>query len=188
MITFRGTKSGEDVHSVLSASAVKILKDYLAWRGDLVGDLDDREAKLFLTPDGKPYKDNGGRWGDQNKNAFKGARRRAQAAIVAAGEAKARTANRARQWHVAKAARAAAAADAALIGKVTQHWFRHRLATLWLRRDPRAAMEQGGWLDIRSIMGYSHDAPEFRRQVADELDPFKDPPSATRSTRATSTH
>jgi hypothetical protein len=40
---------------------------------------------------------------------------------------------------------------------VAQHWFRHRLATLMLRRDPRATMEQGGWLDIRSVIGYSHD-------------------------------
>jgi hypothetical protein len=32
--------------------------------------------------------------------------------------------------------------DAAeLLCKVTQHWFRHRLATLMLRHDPRATME-----------------------------------------------
>jgi hypothetical protein len=35
-------------------------------------------------------------------------------------------------------------------------------------------MEQGGWLDIRSVMGYSHDVPEYRRKLvleADDLDP-----------------
>jgi hypothetical protein len=31
--------------------------------------------------------------------------------------------------------------DAALIGKVTLHWFRHRLPTLTLRKDSRPTME-----------------------------------------------
>ena len=61
-----------------------------------------------------------------------------------------------------------------LLGKVTQHWFRHRLATLMLRKDPRAAMEQGGWLDIRSVIGYSHDVPEYRRQLVAEMDDSPD--------------
>ncbi len=39
-----------------------------------------------------------------------------------------------------------------------------------LRKDPRAAMEQGGWLDIRSVIGYSHDVPEYRRQLVAEAD------------------
>jgi hypothetical protein len=41
------------------------------------------------------------------------------------------------------------------------------LVTGWtpvLRRDPRAAMEQGGRLDIRSLLPYSHDVPEYRRR------------------------
>jgi hypothetical protein len=29
-----------------------------------------------------------------------------------------------------------------------------------LRKDPRATMEQGSWLDIRSVIGYAHDVPE----------------------------
>jgi hypothetical protein len=44
------------------------------------------------------------------------------------------------------------------------------LAQKLLRRDPRAAVEQGGWLDIRSVMGYSHDAPEYRGQPVKEMD------------------
>lgn len=29
-------------------------------------------------------------------------------------------------------------------------------------------MERGGWLDVRSVMGYSHDVPGYRRApVAD---------------------
>jgi site-specific recombinase XerD len=63
-----------------------------------------------------------------------------------------------------------AQAEADLVRKVTQHWFRHQLATLMLRRDPRSAMEQGGWLDIRSVIGYSHDVPEYRRQLVAEMD------------------
>jgi hypothetical protein len=39
-----------------------------------------------------------------------------------------------------------------------------------LRKDPRATMEQGGWLDIRSVIGYSHDVPEYRRQLVAEMD------------------
>jgi hypothetical protein len=64
-----------------------------------------------------------------------------------------------------------------LLGKVTQHWFRHRLATSMPRKDPRAAMEQGGWLDIRSVIGYSHDVPEYRRQLVAEMD---DGPATTK--------
>jgi hypothetical protein len=33
-------------------------------------------------------------------------------------------------------------------------------------------MEQCGWLNIRSVMGYSHDVPEYRRMLvmtADDL-------------------
>jgi hypothetical protein len=54
--------------------------------------------------------------------------------------------------------------------KVTQHWFRHWLATLMVRKDPRAGMEQGGWLDIRSLLAYAHDVPEYRRQVVFGID------------------
>jgi site-specific recombinase XerD len=80
---------------------------------------------------------------------------------------------RLRRQGSAKAAQAvldAAQADAELMRKVTQHWLRHRLATLMLRRDPRATMEQGGWLDIRSVIGYAHDVPEYRRQLVAEMD------------------
>jgi hypothetical protein len=56
-----------------------------------------------------------------------------------------------------------ASADAALLGQVTQHWFRHLFATRMLRLDPRAAMEQAGWADIRSLMGYAQDVPGFGR-------------------------
>jgi molybdopterin-binding protein len=165
-ITFPATKNGEDVSAALDPTAVAVLKDYLKWRGKL----HDREAPLFLTYRRQPYADNGKAGGGQNKTGFNAAKRRAAAAIIDAGEATYTRLMKAGQRKAAAEARDQAGADAALIGKVTQHWFRHMLAQKMLRRDPRAAMEQGGWLDIRSVMGYSHDAPEYRRQLVNELD------------------
>lgn len=165
-ITFPATKNGEDVHAALDPTAVGVLREYLKWRGKL----HDREGPLFLTFRRQPYTDNGKAGGGQNKTGFNAAKRRAAAAILAVGKATHVRLTKAGQRKAAAEARDQAGADAALIGKVTQHWFRHALAQKWLRRDPRSAMEQGGWLDIRSVMGYSHDAPEYRRQLVNELD------------------
>jgi hypothetical protein len=165
-IIFRATKNGEDVCAALDGSTVAVLKEYLKWRGRL----HDREAPLFLTPRRKPYKFNNRDGGGQNKTAFNGAKRRAQKAILAAGEAQASRLRRIGDRKGAEAARQRAASDADLLGKVTQHWFRHLFATRMLRLDPRAAMEQGGWLDIRSLMGYAQDVPEHRRKLVAGLD------------------
>jgi site-specific recombinase XerD len=165
-ITFPATKNGEDVTAALDSTAVAVLKDYLRWRGKL----HEREEPLFLTYKRKPYIDNGRAYGGQNKTGFKAARRRAQAAVHAAAEAKAAKLARAGNRKGAAAARHQAAADAELLGKVTQHWFRHMLATRWVRKDLRAAMDQAGWLDARSALGYTHDLPERRRELVAELD------------------
>lgn len=165
-ITFPNTKNGEDVTAVLDGSTVSILRDYLKWRGGL----HRREEPLFLTPARKPYADNGRDGGGQNKTGFRAARRRAVAAIISKGEAEAKRLNAQGARKAAAEATDKAMSDAELVGKITQHWFRHRLATLLMRRDPRTAMAQGGWLDPRSVMGYSHDVPEYRRQVVAELD------------------
>jgi site-specific recombinase XerD len=165
-ITFPHTKNGEDVTAVLDRTAVAVLKDYLKWRGRL----HDREAPLFLTHRHRPYVDNGREAGGPNKTGFNAAKRRAQRAALELAAAEARQLRRRGQHKTANAVQDRAEADAALIGKVTQHWFRHRVATLMLRKDPRAAMEQGGWLDIRSVIGYSHDVPEYRRQLVAEMD------------------
>jgi Phage integrase family len=165
-ITFPSTKNGEDVHAALDPTAVAILKDYLKWRGNL----HDREAPLFLTYRREPYTDNGKVSGGQNKTGFRAAKRRAAQAILQDGEAAYAKLIRAGRSKAAEEARQHAQADAELIQRLTQHWFRHMLAQKMLRRDPRAAMEQGGWLDIRSVMGYSADAPEYRRQLVNELD------------------
>ena len=160
-ITFRGTKNGEDVTAALPPSAVTILNEYLSWRGNL----HEREQPLFLTPRSEPYRDNGKAWGGQNKTAFNAAKRRAAAAIRAEAEALASNLDTAGDHAGASRVRDEAASDAELILKVTQHWFRHLLATHMVRQDPRAAMEQGGWLDIRSVMGYAHDVPEHRHKL-----------------------
>jgi integrase len=165
-ITFAQSKNGEDVHAALDATAIAVLKDYLAWRGNL----HDREGPLFLTPAGKPYAFNGRDGGGQNKTGFRAAKRRAIEALLAQAGRGAAKCESARQFERAAEIRAAAAADAELLGKVTQHWFRHRLATRLVRLDPRAAMEQGGWLDPRSVMAYTHDVPEHRRQLVAALD------------------
>ena len=55
--------------------------------------------------------------------------------------------------------------------RVTQHWFRHILATR-MRGDLRAAMEQGGWRDERSILGYISDVPAERSQIVAGFDDF----------------
>jgi site-specific recombinase XerD len=142
-ITFRGTKNGEDVTAALNATAVTILKAYLKWRGKLT----DREAPLFLTYRREPYADNGRSFGGQNKTAFRAAKRRAIAAIRNAAATKAAELLAGGKTKATERAAQAildqAEADAVLVGRVTQHWFRHMLATRLLRKDPRAAMEQG---------------------------------------------
>jgi integrase len=64
-------------------------------------------------------------------------------------------------------------ADHRLLGRITQHWFRHLLATR-MRGDIRAAMDQGGWIDERSVMGYVMDVTEHRRRLVNELDTSPD--------------
>jgi len=152
-ITFHDTKNGTPVTASLHPWAAEILTEYLEWRGDL----HDRESPLFVTPKkcpdtGRhlPYTDNGRAYGGQNKTAFRAMRRRTAETLRAAGRAD----------------------DAHLVEQVTQHWFRHLLATTLLARsgDMRSVMEQGGWLDPRSVVGYTHDVPARRRSLIAGLD------------------
>lgn len=55
--------------------------------------------------------------------------------------------------------------------QITQHWFRHLLATtmMALQAPVRVGMEQGGWLTVESFMDYAHDVPEVRRQIVEQL-------------------
>jgi site-specific recombinase XerD len=164
-ITFHDTKNGEPVVAALKDWAVERLIDYLEVRG---GRLDDREQPFFLTDEGLPYTDNGKTSGGQNKSAFNGMKRRTVKTIRRRGAADARAHRRAGDRKAAWAAIATAKDQAALVASVTQHWFRHKLATA-LRRDLQAAMEQGGWRDVDSVMGYIHDVPVERRRLIDDL-------------------
>lgn len=174
-LTFHGTKNGEDVDAALHPWAAERLREYIAWRG--VGR--DREAPLFLTHLKKPYTAAGGTWGTPNKTAWNAMKRRAarawrRRAAAVAWPLRREPGGRARAGQMMRGAWA----DAAVMRKVTQHWFRHMLATeiMATAGDPRAVMEQGGWLDIRSVMGYTHDIPEHRRRLVNQraFDPLNE--------------
>jgi integrase len=145
-VTTHFTKNGEPVTAALHPAAARAVATYLQDRGQI----HDREAPLFLTQRGQPYSDKSS--GAQNKTAFNAMRRRAAQALRERG-------------------RDADQADAALIERVTQHWFRHMLATNMLKggADIGTVMRQGGWLDEKSVLGYDHDVPDFRRQKVTEL-------------------
>lgn len=177
-ITFHETKNGRTVTAALHPVAVEMLKDYLAWRGNL----HDREAPLFLTHKHLPYADNGRDGGGQTKTAFDAMKRRAAKALREAAR-KATTDLRAKGQHEdAGALESAAEADASLIGQITPHWFRHLLATKMLHStngDLGTTAAQMGWADFRSAMGYVMDVPAHRHQVIDGLDFGENtPPSA----------
>jgi len=152
-ITFGDTKNGDPVTAALPDWAVDRMTAYLSWRGDL----HDREAPLFLTKSRKPYTDTRGAFSGNNKSAMKFMKARAIARLRAAALAEAD-----RDRTNAAAILARADDEAALIAQVTQHWFRHRMATLMIH-DPVSAMEQGGWRRLESVHAYLHDVPARRR-------------------------
>lgn len=165
-ITFHGTKNGDTVKAHLHPRAIAALKRYL----DIRGRLHDREGLLFLRPDGRPYKAAGS---GQNKTAFNGMKRRARKALrrqaIDAARREIALGRREAAAHLVAEARSAHR----LIGRLTQHWFRHMLATK-LRGDIRAAMDQGGWRDERSVMAYTIDVPQHRRNMVRNLDAGED--------------
>jgi hypothetical protein len=58
--------------------------------------------------------------------------------------------------------------DITLMRRFTQHWLRHLFATDAGRKDLRAAMAQGGWLDARSVTGYLISDAEYQRDVVEQ--------------------
>lgn len=163
-LTFHDTKNGEPAIPALHPYAVKCLNDYLAVRGRL----HDREGALFLTHKKRPYAS--GR-GTQNKSAFNGMKRRAIKTLRKEGARKIREL-RADGAHQAAHEHLAWVKDrCTLIGKFTQHWFRHMLADNMLKAgaDIRTVMAQGGWLDQKSVLGYTRDVPDYRRDKVRSL-------------------
>lgn len=159
-ITFHDTKNGDSVVAALHPSAVPILEEYLAWRGRL----HDRTAPLFLTYRRQPY--SGRQAGTQNKTAFNAGKRRAITTLRAEAAKAVTDLRRVGRRREALELAAAAQADAELLALVTQHWFRHLLATE-MATDIRAGMEQGGWKTVSAFMGYAHDVPERRRKAVE---------------------
>jgi hypothetical protein len=174
-LQFNDTKNGEPVVAAIHPWAAMKLRQYIEWRGDL----HDREAPLFVTPRVDPrtkkklaYSERGrGDHGGQNKTAFAAMKRRTLATL--------------RRLYLGQARELLAAGDAAgagqrvracrelrgLVRQVTQHWFRHLLATTVMATSGnlRAAMDQGGWLTMESVQGYTHDVPEARRAIVEGL-------------------
>jgi integrase len=164
-ITFGKTKTGEPVTASLHPAAGEALREYMKIRGRLW----EREGPLFLTPRGRPYTANG--LSGQNRTAFNGARARA---IVARRRQALEVASELRRRGHQDDARAVigqAWSDIQLMGKITQHWFRHLLATtmMAMAAPVRVGMNQGGWLEVESYMAYAHDVPEVRRTFVDRL-------------------
>lgn len=160
-ITFRATKNGEDVTATLHTAAVPVLQAYLAWRGGL----ERREDPLFLTDRRKPYSRKGRErgWSGNNKTAFRAARRRAVLDLIRLSV----QARRAGDLPTALQLKV----DARLLHQVTQHWLRHWFATHAMAANIplRLIMEQAGWTDERSVMGYQHDVPDVRRRAIESL-------------------
>lgn len=170
-LVVRETKNGEDVPIALPSDIKPVLETYLHWRqqqvrAGRVGPGSDQP--LFLNYRGRPYKPNGGAWGTQNKTGFNAAKRRAIkniskdydeaiAATTAAGDVR-----------EADKLRRSKDDDITLMRKFTQHWFRHLFATDAGRKDLRAAMAQGGWLDARSVTGYLISDAEYQRNVVEQ--------------------
>lgn len=168
-LTFHQTKTGKPVTSTLTAFAVEELKDYLKWRGKL----EDREGALFLTHLKNPYADNMKAGGGQNRTAWKGMRSRAIKTLLDSAAKEAATESSNGNDDDAARILASAQSQADLIGQITQHWFRHHLATTLFANgaDIRTVMDQAGWLDASSALIYAHDVSENRRRhVRDALD------------------
>lgn len=166
-LTYQTTKNGDPVTAALHPLAAAVMRRYLKWRGNL----HDREGPLFLTERRKPYKYNDGEWGNQLKSAWRGMRRRAIADLRRRGAALARELRRRGDRDEAREAIAATRDQCSLVAQVTPHWFRHHLATFMLSNgaDLRSAMDQGGWRDPNSVIGYSHDVPAVRRAFVEKM-------------------
>lgn len=170
-VTFRRTKAGFDVPAALPESLRPLLEEYLKWRQQQVrtGKVGPgSDEPLFLAPSGRPYKPNPAYTGTRNKTAWNAAKRRARA-VIQHGYDSAITARALEgDTGAVDTLRRQRADDLALLEKITQHWWRHLLATNLGRLDPKAAMRQGGWRDPRSLSGYMMADAEFQRALVEQ--------------------
>ena len=165
-IAFDKTKTGEPVFASLHPAAAEAVRDYLKRRGRLW----DREGPLFLTKTGRPYNMANGLSG-HNRTAFENAKVRANAVRRRQAVTLCRQLRSQGRTTEAREVAGQAWADRKLMRQITQHWFRHLLATtmMAMQAPARVAMDQAGWLTVESFMGYAHDVPEVRRQVVGQL-------------------
>ncbi|SDO47971.1 tyrosine-type recombinase/integrase [Afipia sp. GAS231] len=170
VLTFRKTKNKKDVPVALPETMREPMTQYLKWRKEQVraGRVGPgSNERLFLSYRGRPYKENGSKWGTQNKTGFNAAKRRA---IKTVGErydnaiAEMKAANDRNE--VDRLMRLKED-DLNILRRLTQHWLRHKFATEAGRSDLRAAMLQGGWRDVRSIMGYLIADAEYQRSIVE---------------------
>jgi hypothetical protein len=170
-LTFYDTKNDDDVPAALPEESRAEFETYLAWRQTVVraGKVGaGSDAPLILTYKGIPYVDNGQAWGSQNKTGFNAAKRRARETLRERHESRIAVLVRLGKTADADRARRQYADEDRLLSEVTQHWFRHHLATELGRKDLRAAMRQGGWCNIRSVQGYLIDDAEYQRTIVEE--------------------
>jgi len=168
-LTYRWTKNGDPVTAYLPAWTIPYLQEYLAWRGRIW----DRAGPLFLTDRRKAYKPNDQKWGGQNKTAFRNTKGAAIVKLRGAAAQYARELWRAGRRADAWAIVAGAREEGDLIACITQHWFRHNMATRLLhgKTDIRTVMEQGGWRDPASVMAYLQAIPAHQRSTVETLLP-----------------
>jgi hypothetical protein len=165
-ITFHDTKNGDDVMSSVHSRAAAAMREYLAWRGRL----HDREGPLFLTDRRLPYTDNGKAAGGQTKTAWRWTLKRARGRLRRRVLTEVAQLRRQGQRAAARQAWLQLRSDLGLLRQLTPHWFRHRLATtLSGSADIFTTMEQGGWRDVRSVRGYTHDVPSRRRAAVEAM-------------------
>lgn len=167
---FRYTKPGFDVPAALPEQMRPLLQDYLTWRDEQVraGRVGPgSDEPLFLTPRGVPYVENDSYTGTRNKTAWYAAKRRAKALIEQQYDAAIATCEAAGDRKRTEELRRKRADDLAVLAKLSQHWWRHLLATNLGRLDPKAAMRQGGWKDSRSVMGYMIADAEYQRALVE---------------------
>lgn len=138
-VRLENTKNGGHYWAPLHPWAARIVEKSLEGRAN-------RDEPAFLTHRGTPYADTERKWGGQIKTGFRGACKRA-AEIIA------------HNW--------AQPERAAMVRRATPHWLRHSLAMnlLMSGKDLLTVKQAGRWEDIRSVMHYTHEAPEHVREA-----------------------